>query len=324
MLICRTCPARLQVKAAIHETTDAVSPVKLPPIGCDDGRAGIRLVEYTVDVSPARRTAELLVQFVILYSLITYFVELEYGGRHSLDGHPFFVWSERIVATFFTVEYLLRWAAARSLMYPFTPMAIIDLIAILPFYLGFLIDLRSLRMIRTIRIFRLLKFYRYHEALRRIARSFGRAAPNLGAIAFLVLVFVAFSSAFILEMERATQKDKFTSLGDAAWWSVVTMTTVGYGDLYPVTWTGRLVGVGTIVFGVAVFSMFFSALQHAFAGESEGCDEETQRREEIAALQRKLDEQGAILREILERLSKQTPRRTSGAELPNRSASASE
>lgn len=209
-------------------------------------------------------------QGLILYSIVTYFVELEIvKSEHSLAGHPFFIWSERVVAAIFTIEYGIRWRLSKSWKYPLTLPAIIDLLAILPFYIGFLIDLRALRMIRTLRVLRLLKFYRYHEALQRIIKSFKRATPNLVAVGFIVSVFVLFSATFMYESEYGQESQRFDSIFDAIWWSVVTMTTVGYGDLYPETTAGRLVGIITIVFGVSIFSMLFSVLQEAFAGDKD-------------------------------------------------------
>ncbi len=209
---------------------------------------------------------ERLVQIAIVYSIATYFIELEwFHTENSRVGKPFWLWSERIVAILFTTEYIARWVISKSWKYPLRPTAIIDLISIAPFYIGFFVDSKSLRVIRTLRILRLLKFYRYNTAVHRVVGSFRRALPSLGAVAFLAFIFVFYSSTFIYEIERSSQSDKFTSVFDAMWWSIVTMTTVGYGDIFPITGLGRVVGVVTIIFGIAVFSTFFSILQEAFS-----------------------------------------------------------
>jgi len=246
-------------------------------------------------VSPSLKNAlEWSVQLVIIFSLAAYFAELELIRAQIVpEGYPLFIWSERFITLFFTVEYFVRWRASRDWKYPCRLLALIDLFAVLPFYLGFMMDMRALRVIRTLRILSLLKFYRYHQALQRIVLSFQRAIPNLVAVGFIVLIFVLYSSTFVYEMERSAQRDKFASVLDAAWWSIVTMTTVGYGDLYPTTASGRLVGVTTIVFGVAVFSLFFSVLQEAFAGASDSSNED------ILA---KLDRQNKLLIAIAARL----------------------
>ncbi len=119
---------------------------------------------------------EVFIQSVIFYSLAMYFVELEFAhSNNTRQGFPFFLWSERVVAAIFTVEYLVRWLFSKNrLRYPFQPMSIIDLLAVLPFYVGFMVDMRVLRLIRTLRILRLFKFYRYNDALRSFVVSFGQ------------------------------------------------------------------------------------------------------------------------------------------------------
>lgn len=242
-----------------------------------------------------KTSLEWLVQAVIAYSLLTYIMEMEMStGETSLSGNPFWLWSERFVAMFFTVEYAVRWYLSKDWKYPLRLVAIIDLLAVLPFYIGFLIDLRALRIIRALRILRLLKFYRYHQSLQFIIQSFKRAIPNLVAVGYLVLVFILFSSTFMFEMERHEETKMFTSFFDATWWSIVTMTTVGYGDLYPKTPAGRVVGVITILFGIAVFSMFVSVLQEAIAGQSDASNQDILSR---------LDHQDELLSKIAERMS---------------------
>lgn len=225
---------------------------------------------------PFSKWVERGIQCLIIYSLVTYFLELEWvKSNNSLEGHRFWIWSERIVALIFTVEYLARWYRAKDrLRYPFTPMAIIDALAVIPFYIGFLVDMQSLRLIRMLRVLRLLKFGRFQPAIQRIGRSFSKSFSNLVAVSVIVFVFVFYASTFIYESERTHQPESFSSYGDAVWWSVVTMTTVGYGDLYPTSTTGRVIGAITIIFGISVFSMLFSVLQEAFQGESDASNHE--------------------------------------------------
>jgi voltage-gated potassium channel len=125
-------------------------------------------------MSKTQRYAEIFIQIVIFYSLATYLIELEVcRTEHSLAGHPFFLWSERTVAVIFTAEYLIRWRSSeKKRSYPTSPLAIIDLLAILPFYIGFLVDMRSLRLIRTLRVLRVLKIYRYNVAWRKLVETY--------------------------------------------------------------------------------------------------------------------------------------------------------
>jgi voltage-gated potassium channel len=210
--------------------------------------------------------AEIFVQIVIAYSLITYFIELEFcGTEHTLEGHPFFLWSERTVAGIFTVEYLTRWMRSkRKLFYPFSLMAIIDLLAILPFYIGFLVDMRTLRLIRTLRILRVFKVYRYNAALRSLVRTYSRVKDELYVLGGAILLLLFLSGTIVYEAERQAQPDKFVNYSDGLWWGMVTLTTVGYGDIYPITVTGRITATVTLLLGLGIFGSFISLIGGAF------------------------------------------------------------
>lgn len=209
---------------------------------------------------------EIFIQVVIFYSLAMYFVELEcFGSENSREGFLFFLWSERIVAGIFTIEYFIRWRFAKDRWkYPITPMAIIDLVAVLPFYIGFMVDLRVLRMIRTLRILRLFKFYRYNEALRSFVVSFTKIKKELQVIGLAILFLVFFSATIEYEFERVAQPEMFSKYSDALWWSVITLTTVGYGDMFPITMGGRLTALATLVVGLGIFGTFLSLIGSAF------------------------------------------------------------
>lgn len=209
---------------------------------------------------------EVFIQCVIFYSLLTYFVELEFAGtENSKEGWLFFLWSERVVAIIFTIEYFVRWFYAKDrLRYPITPMAIVDLVAVLPFYIGFMVDLRVLRLIRTLRILRLFKFYRYNEALRSFVISFNKIRRELQVIGVAILFLILLSATIEYEFERTAQPEMFSSYSKAIWWSVITLTTVGYGDMYPVTIGGQITAVVTLVIGLGIFGTFLSLIGSAF------------------------------------------------------------
>lgn len=209
-----------------------------------------------------RVKAELVIQVVIFYSIGSYLVELENSGAEHLT---FFLWSERVVATIFTAEYLIRWARAEDKRrYPARLMAIVDLLAVLPFYLTFLVDLRSLRLLRTLRLLRLLKFYRYNEAVQTLVASFARVRWQLQVMGFAVGLVTMVSSLLIYECERDAQPIAFARFSDALWWSFATLTTVGYGDKFPITGAGRLVAVGSALAGLGIFGTFVSLVGGAF------------------------------------------------------------
>jgi voltage-gated potassium channel len=215
--------------------------------------------------SAGRRRLELFIQVVIVYSLLTHFLELEFTDTERSVG--FWLWSERVVATIFTIEYLARWIVSRSWLYPLRPMAIVDLVAILPFYIGFFVDLRFLRLVRTLRVLRLLRLYRYTTALQNIFNAFNRVRHEFSIVGFAVLTLGWISTVMIFELERHAQPEVFGKLSDSAWYTVVTLTTVGYGDKVPITAGGRVVATLTMLAGLGLFGTFVSLIGSAFVEE---------------------------------------------------------
>ncbi len=216
-------------------------------------------------MKPHLRYLEFFILMLILYGIIAHLLELEFDD--SDNAAIFFLWSERIVTLLFTIEYFVRWIASRSWIYPFRLMAIIDLLAILPFYLGFLLDLRSLRLIRAGRVLRLMKLYRYTDALHGIQNAFMQVRYEFGIIGFAVFTLGCLCSVGIYESEKTVQPQMFAKLSDAAWYTVTTLTTVGYGDKVPVTLPGRLIAVFMMVCGLGLFGTFVSLIGSAFLEE---------------------------------------------------------
>lgn len=168
----------------------------------------------------------------------------------------------------FTVEYLLRaWTA--DLLYPelspikarlkyiFSFMALIDLLAILPFYLLFLvrIDLRALRALRTVRLLRIFKINRYTTALKTIAQVFKNKASQIISSMLVVGLIMVIASVLMYNIENAAQPDKFANAFDALWWAIATITTVGYGDVYPITVAGKLLGIVIALMGIGMVAV---------------------------------------------------------------------
>lgn len=167
----------------------------------------------------------------------------------------------------FTVEYILRaWSCTENprfrapfsgrLRYLITPMAIIDLLAILPFYLPFIIpDLRFVRALRLFRLFRILKLARYSDALKTFAEVLNLKKEELGVTLFATLIMLTVASSMVYEAENAVQPEAFANIPDAMWWGVVTLTTVGYGDIYPKTALGKFIGSFVVIAGVGLFAL---------------------------------------------------------------------
>ncbi len=218
------------------------------------------------DSSTNNRWFESAVQFVIFYSIGSYFIEAEFAdSTYFKPGSPFWLRSERVIGTFFTFEYVVRWMRAKHRgRYPFSGLALIDLFAILPFYIGLAVDLRALRLVRTLRILRLFKLYRYNTALQNVLLGFRRVKTELAVVGFVVVIMIMSSSVAMYEFEHDAQPEKFRRLSDAVWWSFVTLTTVGYGDLYPITAGGRVIAIGTMVVGIGIVGTFISLIGSSF------------------------------------------------------------
>ncbi|HEB72903.1 MAG TPA: hypothetical protein ENI77_09815 [Nitrospirae bacterium] len=179
----------------------------------------------------------------------------------------------------FTIEYALRvWACVESPKYrhPFygrirfmlTPMALVDLLAILPFYLAFVVaDLRFIRALRLLRIFRIFKIARYSKALLMFGRILASKKEELVVTAVLGLILIFFSSSFMYFIEHDAQPEAFASIPDAMWWAVITLTTVGYGDIHPITVSGKLLGGFIAVVGIGMFALPAGILGSAFVLE---------------------------------------------------------
>lgn len=168
----------------------------------------------------------------------------------------------------FTIEYALRlWACTVNpmyadpvrgrLRYAMTPLAIIDLIAILPFYIhAFLpMDLRFVRVFRLLRMLRILKIARYSEAFNRIIAVIAKKKSELFLTVFLLLVLLVFASSVLYTLEYPAQPEKFSSIPAAMWWGVATLTTVGYGDIYPITPLGKMFAGIVAIIGIGIIAL---------------------------------------------------------------------
>jgi voltage-gated potassium channel len=182
---------------------------------------------------------------------------------------------EIVSVVIFSAEYVLRvWTSplinAESkqpyLSFVFSFMAVIDLLAILPFYLPFIIpvDLRFLRMLRLLRLLRILKLNRYNDSMDIIVKIFKREKEKLITTFFVMAILILFSSSLMYYVENEAQPDKFPNIVASLWWAVATLTTVGYGDVYPITALGKLfsgvialLGIGLVALPTGIISSGF-------------------------------------------------------------------
>jgi len=224
--------------------------------------------------TPNGRAFDLAVQLLIIVSLVSFAMETLPNLSPALKRTLRFV--EYGTVAVFTLEYLLRMLVARPRWrYVLSFFGIVDLVAILPFYVATGLDLRSVRAFRLLRVFRIFKLARYSAASRRFQRAFliAREEIVLYLIATAILLYLA--AVGIYYCERDAQPDKFGSIFDSFWWAVVTLTTVGYGDAYPITVGGRVFTFFMLIVGVGVISIPAGLIASALSKARELEDRET-------------------------------------------------
>ena len=211
-------------------------------------------------IEDASKAFETVVIFFILYSLLTYTVETLPGI--SKTAQSFLAGSNMVVSIFFAIEYILRLVfSPNPLRYIRSFYGIVDLIAIAPFVLGSAVDARALRVVRIFRVFRLLKLARYNDAIKRFGKAMALAKEELVLFFMAATILVYLSAAGIYHFEHEAQPDKFESIIHSMWWAVATLTTVGYGDVFPITAGGKLftalmlsVGLGIVAVPTGLIS----------------------------------------------------------------------
>lgn len=184
------------------------------------------------------------------------------------------LWSfEVFCAMVYTVEYGVRLFLARPrLKYVTSFYGIIDLLAIAPFYLMVAFNLQAVRAFRLLRLLRLFKLVRYTHAVHRFRRAFEIARDDLVLFGVIALIVLYLSAIGIYHFEHDAQPEKFSSVFDSLWWAVATLTTVGYGDIYPITPGGRLFTFIVLVMGLGTIAvpsgLLASALSRVRAEEA--------------------------------------------------------
>lgn len=229
---------------------------------------------------------------VILITVIVSLIPLAFKDQTTV-----FNLIDKISASIFIVDYLLRWSTAdlksgsgsiiSFIKYPFTFMALVDLISILPSltvmssaFKVFRVFrmLKVMRVIRTLKVFRVLKATRYSKSMVIIRNVVDNSKDALAAVGTLAILYVLISALIVFNVEP----DTFGSFFDAVYWATVSLTTVGYGDIYPVSVTGRIVGMVSSVFGIAIVALpsgiitagYMDELTNQKKGDDDGKKEE--------------------------------------------------
>jgi voltage-gated potassium channel len=197
------------------------------------------------------KIAEYFIQTLIILSIIAFALETESSLQEKYSS--FFNYFEIFTVIIFTIEYFIRiLVSKKKLSYIFSFYGIVDLLAILPFYLNFGFDARSLRVIR---IFKIFKFKQYNYAMKRYSLALNSIRNELAVFSLAAMFLLYISAVGIYFFEKDVQPEKFGSILDSMWWALVTLTTVGYGDTFPVTPLGKVFTSLIVVIGIAIIAI---------------------------------------------------------------------
>ena len=205
--------------------------------------------------TPAGRTFDSVVTALIIISLISMSIDTLPGTSPNLK-YLFHV-SEVTVTVLFTIEYVLRVATApKKMSYVFSFYGIIDLAAIVPFYLTLGgVDLRGIRAFRLFRIIRVVKLTRYNTAMMRFGKALVNIKEEMVVFFSATAILLYVSAVGIYYFEHEAQPEHFQSIFHSLWWAVITLTTVGYGDVYPITVGGRLFTFVILMCGLGIVAV---------------------------------------------------------------------
>ena len=229
------------------------------------------LVERSDGRSRSSRIYDVVMIILIFISILPLMFTKQY---------PVFHWTEHISVTIFIIDYLMRWMTAdyklkkgvlSFVLYPFTFMAIIDLLSIIPAFNVIGDGFKLFRITRLFRIMRLFKVIRYTDKLDLLVNVIRKEHQVLGAV-LVVAAFYVFVTALIMfnvepQINPITGEPTFNSFFDALYWATVTLTTVGYGDVCPVTSIGRFVSMLSSIFGVAIIALPSGILTASYLDE---------------------------------------------------------
>ncbi|MHA7647786.1 ion transporter [Nitrosopumilus sp. S4] len=218
--------------------------------------------------------------FIITLIAVNVLVVIIETEESVLDEYGYFFTPFEVFSVLvFTAEYISRIMLCKLnpkynksrygiLRFLVSPMMLVDLAAILPFFLPFVVaDVRFIRIIRLLRLFRLFKLARYSEPMQTLGDVFRAKAGDLAVAFFILFIVLIFASSLMYHAEHEAQPAVFSSIPASMWWGIVTLTTIGYGDVYPVTVPGKLIAAGVAVIGIAVYAIPTGIMASAFTEE---------------------------------------------------------
>lgn len=202
----------------------------------------------------AGRAFDLFVLVLIVYSIITLSIETIPDLTES--SVRFLRISEIVATVLFTLEYGLRIAiSGKKLSYIFSFYGIMDFVAIAPFYMALGVDLRGIRAFRLFRVFRILKLTRYSRAMRRFGKALSLAREEAVLFMLATAILLYLSAVGIYYFEHQAQPESFNSIPHSLWWAVATLTTVGYGDVIPITAGGKTFTFVILMLGLGIIAV---------------------------------------------------------------------
>lgn len=230
-------------------------------------RRTYELIEKAQKGDRSSRSIDITILVLIILNTISIVLE-SFNALYATYYYQFKIF-EIVSVLIFTVEYSMRiWTADLSFpsergklfsvcKYMFSFMALIDLLAILPFYLPMFIpvDLRFLRMFRISRLLRILKINRYTQALSLIMKVIKDKKDELIATVFVMGFMIMISATLMYYVETEVQPEAFPNIVASFWWAVATLTTVGYGDVYPITGVGKILASITAILGIGLVAL---------------------------------------------------------------------
>jgi voltage-gated potassium channel len=241
-------------------------------------RETYRVLDPQATRTPLERSGNILINLLILANVLA--VILESVSSIGMRYATAFDWFEAVSVYLFTIEYILRlWTCVERedyrhpvfgrLRYAVSPLALIDLAVILPGLMPGqrLIDLRFARIARLVRMLRVFKFARYSSTLQTFGVVFRDKRSDIALMLLFLSILVVISSSLMYLVEHDEQPDKFSSIPAAMWWSVMTLTTVGYGDILPVSALGKVIASFIALVGIGFFALPAGVLSAAFADE---------------------------------------------------------
>ena len=217
------------------------------------------------------RIVAVIIYSLIFLSLLTFSIStLPNISQAEMEALK---WIEILTVLIFTVEYLLRiWVAEKPIKFIFSFSGLIDLVAILPFYLASGFDLRAMRVFRLLQLVRILKLVKYNRAIRRFHTALLITKEEMILFCAVSLILLYLSAVGIYYFEHVAQPELFKSVFHSLWWAITTLTTVGYGDMFPITVGGKIFTFFVLMIGLGIIAIPTGLLASALAEARKGED----------------------------------------------------